>query len=145
MRWFGVACLVVLGGVAWWWSRAEDAHQVERGRQLFVGNQPMMAQLYGQTARLPALASRCSNCHAVQPVVALGTQAFGPRLNRATLTALVPRRGGPPSRFTQESFCRLLSEGVDPASILLAGAMPRYTLTPYDCQSLWHYLLDQNP
>ncbi|BDT66155.1 hypothetical protein os1_03110 [Comamonadaceae bacterium OS-1] len=110
-----------------------------------MGQQPVVAQLYGQTTRLPALASRCSNCHAVQPLETLGTQAFGPRLNRAALTDLAPRRGGPPSRFTQESFCRLLSDGIDPASILLAGAMPRYTLSPIDCQALWQYLMHSPP
>nr|WP_315191192.1 hypothetical protein [uncultured Albidiferax sp.] len=139
----GVACLVALATA--WYSRAEDAQRAERGRQLFEGSQPMVARLYGQATFLPSMASRCSNCHAGQPVVALGTQAFGPRLNRATLTALAARRGGPPSRFTEESFCRLLSDGMDPASIMLAGAMPRYTLAPADCQALWQYLMQAPP
>ena len=57
----------------------------------------------------------------------------------------MPRRNGPPSRFDEASFCRLLRTGVDPADIVVPRAMPRYAIDDTDCRALWAYLSRLEP
>ena len=66
--------------------------------------------------------------------------SLGPILDRERLTERVARRGGPPSRFDERSFCRLLRTGEDPAGVILPRAMPRYEIDDADCLRLWRYL-----
>ena len=65
---------------------------------------------------------------------------MGPTLSAATLTGLLPRRGGPASRFDEAALCRLLREGIDPAHVLLPKTMPRYAIDDADCRALWTWL-----
>ncbi len=58
------------------------------------------------------------------------------------MIASLGRRGGPPSLFSQASFCRMLRTGVDPAYIVITRRMPRYTLSDEQCLGLWHYLME---
>ncbi|MES1162053.1 MAG: hypothetical protein ABUL50_03210, partial [Rhizobacter sp.] len=65
---------------------------------------------------------------------------FGPTLSSRFLLDARSRRGGPASRFDAASLCRLLRTGVDPASIIIARAMPLYELSDRDCAALWAFL-----
>ena len=111
--------------------------EAERGRRLFDGEAALEARLAGHRAPLPALASRCSNCHARD---AAAPPAFASLLSQRRLVALSSRRGGPPSRFDAASLCTLLRSGVDPAEVMVAQAMPRYAIADADCRALWAYL-----
>lgn len=121
-----------------------------QGRQLFEGVRPLNGQIVGHATTLPARASRCINCHGAGTAppaqgASNTTQAFGPLLNRRSLTDDVPRRGGPPSRYDPAAFCRLLRSGVDPAYVMIPRSMPRYELSDADCQALWAYLTSESP
>jgi hypothetical protein len=103
------------------------------GRELFNGTRPLAAHLDGHGESLPPMAARCANCHE-------GAQVIGGAVDKATLTRAVPRRGGPPSRYDEAAFCKLLRTGIDPAWVLLPRAMPRYRVGDSDCASLWAYV-----
>lgn len=120
---------------------------IEHGRQLFTGEQVLVARMVGHSPMLPPEAVRCSNCHqhatlpsSVAPQGDEDTRAFGPKLEPNTLTQLQPRRGGPPSRYDVKSFCRLLREGIDPAHVMIPQTMPRYSFTDIECEALWIFL-----
>lgn len=141
LRIAALACLVA-GLLS---AAAATPADIERGRQLFVGELPLAGRVTGHTADLPPNASRCVNCHAAgtaPPSLAGSASAasFGPALNANVLTRATPRRGGPPSRYDEEALCKLLTTGVDPAYIIIPRNMPRYTMTAADCQALWSYL-----
>jgi hypothetical protein len=103
------------------------------GRELFDGTRTLNAHLDGHGDSLPPMASRCTNCHA-------GAQMIGGVIDETTLTRPVARRGGPPSRYDEAAFCKLLRTGIDPAWVLLPRAMPRYRLDNDECSSLWTYV-----
>ncbi len=127
------AAALALGSAAWTWSWSAHAALLETGEALYRGERPLEARLYRDADPLPAHASRCSNCHE-------GREAVGPALSAVTLTSLLPRRGGPASRFDEAALCRLLRDGVDPAQVLLAKTMPRYAIDDADCHALWTWL-----
>lgn len=115
---------------------------VEQGRRLFAGEPPMVARLAGHTELLPVESSRCTNCHlAGAASAAAPPDKFGPTLNARFLRSPAARRGGPASYYDEASFCRLLREGIDPASVMLLPAMPRYELSDAQCSALWAYLV----
>ena len=111
------------------------------GRELFAGERPLVARLAGHAQDLPASAVRCINCHAVQERRASAATGFAPALTARHLREPRARRGGPPSRYDTDAFCRLLRDGVDPAGVLIDTAMPRYRLSPQDCAALWNALV----
>jgi hypothetical protein len=116
---------------------------LQQGRALFTGAQALPAQAGAAGLALPASASRCVNCHSAPGVPAAGTPgsaSYGPALNSAWLLGLQPRRGGPPSRYDAAALCQLLRQGQDPAGVMLAAAMPRYTLSDTQCRALWTLL-----
>jgi len=145
-----------------------DARLLAAGESLFDGRAPLVARIGGHVDPLPPAVVACANCHrpAPQPVgVALSTDrpqeggnrpagpavteggparaalaSPGPVLHRDLLLEPVPRRGGPPSRFDREAFCRLLQSGEDPAGVLLPRAMPRYDIGSAACDALWRYV-----
>lgn len=88
---------------------------------------------------LPPETVRCVNCHGASGASLTGKGA--PHLDRAFLEDFRQRRGGPPSRYDQPAFCKLLRTGVDPAHILIAREMPTYTIDEAQCASLWLFLL----
>lgn len=106
--------------------------------------------MVAHTDPLPQQAVRCVNCHrpesgptgsvAATDSAALATDKFAPALGPRLLTQSVARRGGPPSTYDRNSFCKLLREGVDPAHVMIPQAMPRYTLTDEECEALWLFL-----
>ena len=122
-----------------------------RGRELFTGTAPLHGTIAGHTSALPPLAARCINCHAIGSAgpgragaasAAASAASFGPLLTVQGLTGLVARRGGPPSRYDEAAFCRLLRQGVDPAWVMVPRSMPRYELNDADCRALWRHLTD---
>jgi hypothetical protein len=130
-------------------ARDEERQARERGGQLFAGERPLTATMAGHTAPLPQDAVRCTNCHRREADAVVRsaadaaldvTQDFGPGLGASALTRAVARRGGPPSVYDGAAFCRVLREGIDPAHVVIAQTMPRYTMTPAECESLWIFL-----
>ena len=139
--------LALVGAMACTSERARGER--ETGRQLFAGERPLTATMAGHTAPLPQDAVRCTNCHRRETgaVARPGadsaldeTQDFGPALGAGSLTRAVARRGGPPSVYDGPAFCRVLREGIDPAHVVIAQTMPRYTMTPEECESVWIFL-----
>ena len=116
------------------------------GRDLFSGAVPLRGAIVGHGTALPPAATRCANCHAPVKVTPSGpassAASFGPLLTRVYLTSSIARRGGPPSRYDTVAFCRLLRQGVDPAYVIVARAMPRYDISDEDCGALWKFLSD---
>ena len=110
------------------------------GQRMFFGEAPLQGTIVGHERPLPAELVACANCHLAGSRSALDT-AIGPRLEKSTMTEAGRRRGGPPSRFTSTTFCRVLRTGVDPAYIVISRQMPRYDLRDDQCFSLWQYLV----
>jgi hypothetical protein len=102
----------------------------EAGQALYDGRRPLAARLVGHDRDLPPQATVCANCHS-------GSSAIAAALTPERLTRPLPRRGGPPSRYDEAAFCRLLRSGVDPAWVMLPRAMPRYTMGNRQCRELW--------
>lgn len=124
---------------------AAPAEALARGRALFAGTAPLRGTISGHGSALPPAGARCVNCHSAGAAGPAGAPAsaaasFGPLLMRQHLTELLPRRGGPPSRYDEATFCRLLRTGIDPAYVLITRSMPRYELPDADCQALWLHL-----
>ena len=139
----GVALLFALG--AWFVgalaSRDVASAQVSRGRYIYMQgadqNSPLLARIANQPDVLPAVAVRCINCH---DRAGSAAEYRAQVLSREALLGVVPRRGGPATRFDAASLCKLLATGVDPAWILINQTMPRYELTDAQCRALWAYL-----
>lgn len=122
---------------------AQAERAADRGAQLYDGRLPLTATVRGHTQVLPAQASRCINCHEPSRQPGQNDAAFAPRLDRASLTSVQQRRGGPTSAYDEGSLCRLLRESLDPTLILVNKSMPRYTLTNEDCAALWQFLANR--
>ncbi|MDB5896349.1 MAG: hypothetical protein JWQ88_3880 [Rhodoferax sp.] len=146
-------CLV---GAAWVaLGRHEDGAAAVRGEALFQGAIVFPGRLAGHEQALPTTATRCVNCHGrADDVAAIARAASNtgwsaslvrtaPALGQATLAMARSRRGGPPSAYDAAALCRLLRDGIDPAQIVIAGAMPRYAATDAQCADLWAKLSRQ--
>jgi hypothetical protein len=114
------------------------------GRQLYRGEVPLPGTINGHTQPLPPVATRCTNCHSRESAAqaASGAASFAPLLTRERLLGPIARRGGPPSRYDEAAFCRLLHSGIDPAIMLIPRQMPRYAIDDAQCKALWTYLID---
>lgn len=128
---------------------AQQADQ-SLGARLYAGQQTLAGYIAGHETPLPETASRCINCHVLagSPSPASGSQktvAFGPLLSAEGLKGLVPRRGGPPSRYDLRAFCELLKTGVDPAKVIIQRTMPRYKIDEPQCEALWMYITQPRP
>jgi hypothetical protein len=144
--------LAVVCVLFWTAGAAAQEPDAERGRGLFHGELPLSGKIVGHANALPPQASRCANCHLPAPSAAQGTNttssnasaaSYGPVLNAASLTREARRRGGPPSRYDEAAFCKLLTTGIDPAYIVTPSTMPRYALDASDCRALWLHLTAQ--
>jgi hypothetical protein len=149
-----IVALAAAGALAAWTAaqleRARAAQAgvlaAEAGARAFDGRTALVARIDGHERALPAQAAACANCHVASrgPAAPDGSRpaaaSLGPVLHRAALVEPAPRRGGPPSRFDEASFCRLLRTGEDPAGVLLPRAMPRYELDDAACAQLWQHL-----
>lgn len=110
-----------------------------RGEALFRGQEPLDGTIRGHQSRLPAEVVRCHNCHA-QGKHSLAKGAIAPRIDRSLLLVPRPRRGGPPSSYDEQTFCKLLRTGIDPAFVLIAREMPVYDITDAQCAELWRFV-----
>ncbi len=123
---------------------------VDRGAALFAGREQLAPAPDSIGARLPPARSACIACHTAPPVQARGPGARAaaraaeakqaPLLTAQWLLQPRARRGGPPSRFDQTTFCRAVASGIDPQFIVMRTSMPRYLLTQAQCTALWTYL-----
>lgn len=107
------------------------------GCAIFSGEYPVAGHLRGDNQLLPSWTTRCINCHS-QTVT--GT-AFAPPLTTSNLLDAKSRRGGPPSRYDSQSFCRAVRDGIDPANVLLRKAMPNYRISESECAAVWRYVM----
>jgi len=125
---------------------AADVVSAEHGQRLFLGAETLRGRIAGHSADLPTTASRCANCHLAPGSRSTAgpstpaSAAFGPELTAESLTQARSRRGGPPSRYDQNSLCRVLRTGIDPVHVLMPVAMPRYAASDLECAALWGYL-----
>jgi len=162
VRWrlpVGIALAILLTGVGVLTARHFEQSGVQAaGEAMFEGRTPLVARVGGHADTLPAAAVACANCHVPRPQpvgVALssvptgtgGTEGQpsassspGPTLHRALLLEPVARRGGPPSRYDRQAFCRVLQSGEDPAGVLLPRVMPRYEIDAATCDALWRFV-----
>lgn len=83
---------------------------------------------------------RCSGCHGESAGGDGEGESRAPGIRGADLTGERRRRGGPPSRYTADSFCDSLRTGVDPAGVRFSDLMPRYALDGRSCRLLWDFL-----
>lgn len=145
----GLVCLLAVALQA---CAERDDARAARGQALFAGQVALTARLVGHDQPLPSLATRCVNCHGAAADGAAAARAAAnlggagplartaPRLDRASLTQMQSRRGGPASAYDAGALCRLLRSGVDPAQVLLPAVMPRYDISDAQCADLWTYL-----
>lgn len=158
MRWVvpGLVCAVLIAGTGGLWftehqaGLEREAALQAQGRQLFHGEASTLGGVPGRLAGhgddLPAVATRCANCHSTGGAQDFpSTLEFAPRLNRPGLTQPLPRRGGPPSAYDAASLCKLLREGIDPAWVMVRQEMPRYAATDAQCVALWAFLVSSAP
>lgn len=144
-------------------AKADREETIGRGRALFEGRTPLEGRMARHDSPLPQLATSCANCHGVgangsalasglvttsssrlAAELSLPSNSSGslaPILNKATLDAQRTRRGGPPSRYDEKSLCQVLTNGIDPAMVIIDTSMPRYTITAAQCVELWTYLI----
>ncbi len=112
----------------------------DRGERLYDGKESLSGRVRGHDGFLPPAVVICAHCHSS----ADGGRAVSnpaPRIGGALLLDMRQRRGGPPSRYDQRSFCRMLRTGSDPATVLIAREMPAYDIADDQCASLWMFLL----
>ncbi len=122
-------------------AQAASAHEeYVRGKALFSGRIELHGRIYTHVADMPPTVVRCSNCHAVAdgPDV---PRSLAPRLTHDFLLLPRTRRGGPPSNYSRDGFCTLLRRGIDPAFVMIAVEMPRYTIDDVNCRALWRYVI----
>jgi hypothetical protein len=127
---------------------AQSLDAARRGNALYHGKEALTGKTRGHDESLPAEAVRCANCHEAGSNGRLGGglgRSVAPHLDRALLLEARQRRGGPPSHYDAAAFCKLLSTGVDPASIVIAREMPVYELEPGQCAALWSFLIGKEP
>lgn len=140
----GFAALVFADAIA----TGAVPESAQRARAIFFDGLHAVATLRGDERALPAGAVRCANCHDAagrRVPRERGAAEAGPPLIREQLVSARSRRGGPVSRFDEQSFCRLLRTGIDPADIVVRRGMPLYTLSDADCAGLWTLLAEGQP
>lgn len=115
---------------------APQCESKDLGCSIFNGQHSVAAQLRDDDHLLPGSTTRCANCHSQTG----SGDAFAPPLSPGNLFAAKVRRDGPASSYDQETFCRALREGIDPANVMLRKAMPHYRISDTECAALWHFV-----
>jgi hypothetical protein len=116
--------------------------QIKRGEGIFLGNEHVRARIEGHQQALPAQVTKCINCHKPAQRSKLDTE-YAPSLDAAELLQVRVRRGGPAFAYTQDSFCKTISTGIDPEYVVLNRTMPRFDVDQAQCQALWAYLTEK--
>lgn len=149
----GVGVLLALGAWCTYHVLSQSA-RTARGNSIFHGEIVVPGRLEGHDTPLPAMATRCSNCHEARNVAPAGSAAntgvpaaagasYAAPLNRAWLSTDRSRRGGPPTHYRPADLCALLRTGIDPGHIILPTIMPRYEISDMQCADLWAYLVSR--
>jgi hypothetical protein len=112
----------------------------QRGDALYSGKEPLSGRIRGHDDILPPETIVCANCHSAGNTSRLSARP-APHIDADLLLQTRQRHGGPPSRYDQQSFCRLLRTGSDPAYVLIAREMPVYDVGDEQCASLWTFLI----
>lgn len=115
------------------------------GAALYEGRADVDVRLRGHDERLPGFVWRCANCHVAGNGAVGAAPVAAPSLAASSLLTPQPRRGGPPSAYDADGFCRLMRTGVDPQNVLLFSAMPVYALSDSECLALWTHLIGARP
>lgn len=114
---------------------------VVSGRALFFGRQALTGRIREHQSALPPEVVKCDNCHGDRNRgTATTIKTLAPRLDRGLLLRIYSRRGGPPSVYDANAFCKLLRTGADPAFVLVAREMPIYDIADGQCAALWQFL-----
>ena len=108
------------------------------GQELFAGRGGLNASIGAD--RLDPQAARCSGCHGATGAGGGEGKTVVPGLRGPALTKAAPRRGGPASTYTRETFCASLRTGIDPAGVQFSPVMPRYEIDSRSCAMLWGFL-----
>lgn len=131
--------------------------QQQRGRQLFFkgaveGEAAPHALIGLEGTKAPATLAPCANCHGDDAHGGAEGALAAPDIGWRSLTNPVGhihrngRRHGP---FSDQSFARAVTQGVDPSGGRLDAIMPRYDFTPDQIDALIEYLkvvdADQSP
>jgi protein SCO1/2 len=118
--------------------RSAPAPAREPGAQIYDSASHRHATIDGEP--VAPLAARCSNCHGANRAGRSEGETRAPSLLPDALLTPLPRRGGPPSAYTQDTFCAALQTGRDPAGVQFSSVMPRYQIDPRACRHLWLFL-----
>jgi cytochrome oxidase Cu insertion factor (SCO1/SenC/PrrC family) len=108
------------------------------GQELFEGRSGVAASVGAD--RLDPRAAQCSGCHGARGNGGGEGKTVVPGLRGDALTKSMPRRGGPASAYSRETFCASLRSGVDPAGVQFSPLMPRYQIDNRSCAMLWQFL-----
>jgi protein SCO1 len=108
------------------------------GAQLYLSATRFVATVNDEP--LAPVAARCANCHGAGRTGQAEGEVQVPSLFPRSLLTAQSRRGGPPSAYTESSFCQALATGRDPAGVQFSSVMPRYQLETRACRLLWQYL-----
>jgi cytochrome oxidase Cu insertion factor (SCO1/SenC/PrrC family) len=110
----------------------------QTGADVFAGRGTVTGRIGND--RLEAHARRCSGCHGQGQEGGGEGRTVVPPLTASALTGVHARRGGPPSRYDEKSFCAGLRTGIDPAGVQYSNLMPRYEMDGRTCHQLWTFL-----
>jgi hypothetical protein len=138
--------LLICSTFVYWPSPAADTglrRQIQAGHDLFMGKAALNGRIRTDFSNLPTEVVRCKNCHA-QSAGKDVPLSLAPRLNRQFLLEPRARRGGPMTSYDEQTFCRVLRGGLDPAYILVSAEMPRYEIDEGMCEALWKYITRTN-
>jgi hypothetical protein len=108
-----------------------------RGYAIYHGHLAVSGRLEGHDFNLPPIALRCAGCHEA------GAGAVAPEAGAFDLSHLTDarsRRGGPAAAYTLESFCKVVTAGLDPALVMVDRTMPRFNMSAAECRALWTFL-----
>lgn len=108
------------------------------GRDIFDGRGNIVG--YVGKDRLEPQAARCSGCHGGDRGGGGEGKTVVPAVSGEMLTSVRSRRGGPPSGYTERTFCESLRTGIDPVGVRFSDVMPRYRMDGRTCHQLWEFL-----
>ena len=131
-------CLIVVLGL----TTVEISAMSDVGEKLYWGESELHATIGTGRDEISADAAKCVNCHGKDGKGIAESGIRGSDIRQSVLTKVTGRRGGPPVRYTEATFCDALRLGHDAAGVVLSRAMPRYRVSTAECRALWNYLAE---